>query len=130
MTNTAETVASGIAIDDSNSGNGGTADLRQQERARLLTSIDNKSSSPERNHCSNSSTMIDDNIVIQLNRIQRQMVQINDYIKYKEENKLIQLEWEWVAAVLDRLLLILFTSIALSATIIICFVGMYVRQNV
>lgn len=72
----------------------------------------------------------DENLVSQLKHIQRQLVQLNEYIRSKEENEMMQLEWEWLAALLDRCLLIVFTFIALSVTCIICFMGIFVQQDV
>lgn len=66
----------------------------------------------------------------QLKKIQRQLLQLNEYVRAKEEEERIHGEWEWLAAILDRVLLVVFVSIVTTVTLLIIFVGLWAKQKV
>lgn len=72
----------------------------------------------------------DANLSSQLKKIQRQLLQLNEYVRAKEDEERIHAEWEWLAAILDRVLLVVFVSIVTGVTLIIIFIGQFAAQKV
>ena len=55
---------------------------------------------------------------------------IQSFVTCKEENVVAMQEWEFLARILDRIMLIIFSLSVLAMVALLLFVGAFVRQDV